>query len=110
MTPDPNGQHDRRGQQQRSYRNVNHRRDDHRQLRLRRITSPHHTSYKRQKAEAELSHHQAQHSDRRTTYGFDMRIDSDGANGRPRKNDRHNASVNDVRPPTQTMMTEHGSK
>src|SRR5208282_4436526 len=53
---------------------------------------------------------QAEHGDCRTADGVHLPVDGDGANGSPGEDDDHNGCVDDVRPPAQAMVAEHGSE
>jgi len=80
---------------------------DHRQFGLRCILTPHHARDKGKESDAELGYQQAQHGNRGTAHGINLRINRDGANRRPRQNDRHHTGMHDVRPPAQSLVTEH---
>jgi len=48
--------------------------------------------------------------DHRAADGVDFWVNGNGANRRPRENNGHDGGIDDVRPPTQTMVPEHGAE
>src|ERR1700674_2036459 len=110
VSPDLDSQNDGGGEKQRSDGDVDYGRDHHRQLGLRGVSPPHDAGDEGEKAEAELRDHQAEHSDCRTADGVHFRVNGDGANGSPGEDDGDDGCVNDVGPPTQTVVAEHSSE
>src|SRR3974377_573190 len=82
VPPDLNRQHDSCGKKKGADRDVHDRRNNHRQLRLRRIRPPHHARDKGQETETELTHHQTKHEHGGTPDCFEMRIHGNGPDGR----------------------------
>ncbi len=61
-------------------------------------------------AQAQLGDHERKHQNGGTADGFNIRVDSQGANRCPGENERDYHRVQDVRPPTQAVVAEHGAE
>src|SRR5579859_2508681 len=97
-------------QQERAYGYVRDGRNYHRKFWLDGVVPPGHAGQKCCEAQAQLRDQEREHENRGTADRFDMGIDRESANCGPGQHEGDHDRVQQVWPPAQAMVAEHGSQ